>query len=138
LKKPITIKGLVEWLKLQECLPSSCEALSPNPRAAKKKKKKKTQTCMSVKRFIVFREWTRKIQVICIPDMLSLTSLSFLSRPQPFAIFSGWIGPCGGSFHSSVWLSQPALGIGDPGLSCDIVCHSHHVMISRGAAPGLT
>jgi hypothetical protein len=38
LKKPITKKGLAEWLKWQKHLPSKREALSSNPTATKKKK----------------------------------------------------------------------------------------------------
>jgi hypothetical protein len=38
LKKPITKKGLVEWHKGKECLPSKCETLNSSPSAAKTKK----------------------------------------------------------------------------------------------------
>jgi hypothetical protein len=38
LKKPLSKKGLVEWLKWLELLPSKCEALSSNPNAAKEQK----------------------------------------------------------------------------------------------------
>jgi hypothetical protein len=40
LKKPITKKGLVEWLKVK--------ALSSNPSTTKKKKKKKSRVAMAV------------------------------------------------------------------------------------------
>jgi hypothetical protein len=40
-KKPITKKGLMEWLKQEDCLLSKCEALSSNPSTTKKKERGK-------------------------------------------------------------------------------------------------